>query len=678
MARPWVRMALAVAAMNRRAPGVFDKGFLYLATRGLVYTGSGALRAGDPRGRWNAFRAIADSARMDAMPVDPRDPPAFSLSQFEWLVHRRQHEAAGRLLLLGLRRLDERHGALPAGLSEDARAHFLARWAAAIGALFADPDFQVSRDGFEQFLTLQRWLAAIFGATPFGHADHVIAALAGATPARGGGLALGPGDLLKYCVLCLPDSELDVPLDALWAHDARAAAGLCIAQLAARQMVTPSACARRETMLRWLPRRLAQLPDLRGLPTAVLHDAYMHCSYALAADKHDIKREINRLLRQRLADGLDDMRAHPPRRARPDAGGAGGILGAAFPVSHALVDLARGARPLRAARSGDGRRRRCGRADGFRSLPQPVAAGCGGAGRGAGARTPARHHLLPKHRPVAAGGPAEQSAPGAAAARRRRPSRDHARAKHRRHAGRGRHAGRCRVLQRARGHAAQGLRGACAAARFPGPARAAWRGEPGSGSGTPAARRRLRDLAEVERPLPGDLPAYRRARVQGRAIPFLRWRLPGRGARGPAAHGDRRRAASPGARMPYEDYLARLRGCDLFLDPFPYGNTNSIVDTVSQGLPGVCMTGREVHERLDAALFRRLGLPESLIAADAGQYERAAIELIDDARGRAALTAMILGNGGADALFQGRPERFGPIVERLLAQARAAGPDMSR
>ena len=45
--------------------------------------------------------------------------------------------------------------------------------------------------------------------------------------------------------------------------------------------------------------------------------------------------------------------------------------------------------------------------------------------------------------------------------------------------------------------------------------------------------------------------------------------------------------------MPYEDYLARLRGCDLFLDPFPYGNTNGIVDTVSQGLPGVCMTGRE-------------------------------------------------------------------------------------
>ena len=84
------------------------------------------------------------------MPADPRDPPAFSLSQFEWLVHRRQHEAAGRLLLLACAAWTSAMGAA-CRLSEDARAYFLARWAAAIGALFADPGFQVSRDGFEQF-----------------------------------------------------------------------------------------------------------------------------------------------------------------------------------------------------------------------------------------------------------------------------------------------------------------------------------------------------------------------------------------------------------------------------------------------------------------------------------------------------------------------------------------------
>ena len=240
----------------------------------------------------------------------------------------------------------------------------------------------------------------------------------------------------------------------------------------------------------------------------------MHCGYALAADKHDIKREINRLLRQRLlADGLDDMRAHPPRRARPLML----VVLEAFSAPHSCIARIRRpcarARPLRAARVAmSGAVDAVARTvfDRCHSLSPPDAVAQAVAQRANSGQTSS----ITKHRPVAAGGPAEQSAPGAAAARRRRPSRDHARARHRRHAGRGRHAGRCRVLQRARGHAAQGLRGACAAARLPGPARVARRGEPASRPGTPAARRRLRDLAEVERPLPGDVPAHRRARFR--------------------------------------------------------------------------------------------------------------------------------------------------------------------
>lgn len=615
------------------------------------------------------------------MPADPRDPPAFSLSQFEWLVHRRQHEAAGRLLLLGLRRLDERHGALPAGLSEDARAHFLARWAAAIGALFADPGFQVSRDGFEQFLTLQRWLAAIFGATPFGHADHVIAALAGAMPGQGGALALSPGDLLKYCVLCVPDSELDVPLDALWAHDARAAVGLCIARLAARQMVTPSACARRETMLRWLPRKLAQLPDLRGLPTAVLHDACMHCSYALAADKHDIKREINRLLRQRLlADGLDDMRAHPPRRARPLML----VVLEAFSAPHSLYRTH--SSTLRAARARfelhgvamSGAVDAVARTvfDRCHSLSPPDAV----AQAVALARelrpdiiyypsiglsplaVPLSNLRLAPLQLAAAGHPATTHAPGIDAMLVEEDTLGDA---------------SCfseRVVTLPRD----------CVVHVPPPGFQARPASPGVESPHPDPERPLRvAVCATSLKLNARFLATCR-RIGERASRAVQFHFFVGDCRG-VAHAALRRtvtAAVPQAHvhesMPYEDYLARLRGCDLFLDPFPYGNTNGIVDTVSQGLPGVCMTGREVHERLDAALFRRLRLPEWLIAADAGQYERAAIGLIDDARGRAALTAMILGNGGADALFQGRPERFGLIVEHLLAQARSAVPDIPR
>ena len=194
----------------------------------------------------------------------------------------------------------------------------------------------------------------------------------------------------------------------------------------------------------------------------------------------------------------------------------------------------------------------------FRSLPQPVAAGCGGAGRGAGARTPARHHLLPKHRPVAAGGPAEQSAPGAAAARRRRPSRDHARAG----------IDAMLVEEDTLGDAAcfservVTLPRDCvvhAAARLPGPARVARRGEPASRPGTPlrvaVCATSLKLNARFRRCAGASASA-----LPGRAISFLRWRLPG------VAHAALRRtvtAAVPQAHvhesMPYEDYLAPAR-----------------------------------------------------------------------------------------------------------------------
>jgi predicted O-linked N-acetylglucosamine transferase (SPINDLY family) len=57
----------------------------------------------------------------------------------------------------------------------------------------------------------------------------------------------------------------------------------------------------------------------------------------------------------------------------------------------------------------------------------------------------------------------------------------------------------------------------------------------------------------------------------------------------------------------YGSYMTVIAGCDLFLNPFPFGNTNGIVDTVWAGLVGVCKTGREVHEHIDEGMFRRLG-----------------------------------------------------------------------
>ncbi|HAV8334108.1 TPA: cobalt ABC transporter permease, partial [Escherichia coli] len=64
--------------------------------------------------------------------------------------------------------------------------------------------------------------------------------------------------------------------------------------------------------------------------------------------------------------------------------------------------------------------------------------------------------------------------------------------------------------------------------------------------------------------------------------------------------------AEVNAHMPVQVYQQALNSCELFVNPFPFGNTNGLVDTVRQGLPGVCMTGPEVHTHIDEGLFRRL------------------------------------------------------------------------
>lgn len=49
------------------------------------------------------------------------------------------------------------------------------------------------------------------------------------------------------------------------------------------------------------------------------------------------------------------------------------------------------------------------------------------------------------------------------------------------------------------------------------------------------------------------------------------------------------------AHAPYNEYLNILRHCDMMLNPFPFGNTNGIIDMVTLGLVGVCKTGAETY-----------------------------------------------------------------------------------
>jgi hypothetical protein len=75
------------------------------------------------------------------------------------------------------------------------------------------------------------------------------------------------------------------------------AARLALVLLAPVFQGSAHAHGKREALLEWLPGKLQQIDDLDDLPTAVLHHAYMFCSYADSPRRHAIKRDLNVLIR---------------------------------------------------------------------------------------------------------------------------------------------------------------------------------------------------------------------------------------------------------------------------------------------------------------------------------------------------------------------------------------------
>jgi predicted O-linked N-acetylglucosamine transferase (SPINDLY family) len=112
--------------------------------------------------------------------------------------------------------------------------------------------------------------------------------------------------------------------------------------------------------------------------------------------------------------------------------------------------------------------------------------------------------------------------------------------------------------------------------------------------------------------------------------------------------------------------MAVIAGCDLFLNPFPFGNTNGIVDTVWAGLVGVCKTGPEVHEHIDEGMFNRLGFPGWTIAHTNEQYKTSALRLIENAKERHELSDTLAGPQAIERLiFKGRMEILGERMREL-------------
>jgi hypothetical protein len=595
----------------------------------------------------------------------------FTLEDLEGEIARREHEPAGRKLLEVLTAIDTHHGALgglsmafvPSGLNADELARTVAcRLAGAIGTLFADPGFQLSDEGFYSFITRQRWITTIFAATPLHNADHVIRALSG-TQADGIHLNLDHPALLKLCVLYTTESQLALNCDLLWFRSPRVCAALLMALLSPRLTISPVAHAKRELVLGWLPRHLDQLQTSAVLPEAFLHDVWMHCSYAMREDKHAVKSPLNRLVRRRLTQmGIEDvLTPYAPPAALPEKPTLMVVL-EWFHSTHSIY-----------------------RTHSLSMLSLKERYRLVGVGMKECTDDTTRAMFDEFIELSNSTGFLDNVALTRQAAERLRPQ----------------------VVY----YPSLGM--------FPytiytcnlrlAPVQIAALGHPAT---TYSA---MMDYVVVEEDYVGDPACFceRLIVVPRDAIPYRPpavW--PERYTPGPR-HNDSVRVAVIGASMklnaefletcrkisaqaksrvefhfipafaiglswicardeinrvlptavvhkmmPFAEYLECIANCDMFVNPFPFGNTNTIVDTISQGLPGVNRAHREVHSNIDRGLFRRLGLPEELSSTSEQAMIDVAVKMIDDPAWRAQLSAEITRNGLAEPLFRGEESHF--------------------
>lgn len=102
----------------------------------------------------------------------------------------------------------------------------------------------------------------------------------------------------------------------------------------------------------------------------------------------------------------------------------------------------------------------------------------------------------------------------------------------------------------------------------------------------------------------------------------------------------------------YAGFLAILNRCDLALAAFPFGNTNSTVDTCLLGVPTVGYFANEVLSIGDRDVMRLAGLPSWLIADNDEDYFKTAMKLIHSDETRQAIVAQLKATDVKARLFQ--------------------------
>lgn len=235
-----------------------------------------------------------------------------SIDELERAVYARQFERAGLLLVQLLENMAHNRGGFVKGgasqpVSYDDELRVLTRVAGAMLALMADPNMRLSQGGFEKLTTLNTQISNIFQLSGYRGAEHLWRLVA---QADAGGQVQFTEDALRRALSMSSLASLPVELTDELARLPRAVAVPALLGLLADTLVlSPQAEAVRHRLL-----GLGHLLDgqlLTDLWAGSIAAPWMHCSYAERPDKHDVKRHINRAVREWLA--FKGVAVPPPR-----------------------------------------------------------------------------------------------------------------------------------------------------------------------------------------------------------------------------------------------------------------------------------------------------------------------------------------------------------------------------
>ena len=594
-----------------------------------------------------------------------------SLPILERLLADHRYPEALQMALSILQAIDNRAGRLDdvigetkyhGSTEEDVAVVFATRFAAAYGRLLTESNLEIAPNNFERLLTQYRWIDLIFSLSGFRTSDNFVSLIA--QDAGNNQLTFAGSNFLRLLALFTMNSLINMDFAQFWRANPVACGVAFFNYISSRYVFSRRSFEFRERLLEWIPQRLSDV-KFGAMTLARLPEVYMHCSYAVTAKKHAIKRPLMEQMRRAcLEAGAVEAPIPIPQRSGERATIV--VVGERFSPGHAIFRThSRAIQSLR---------------EKFRLIgvlqPDPTGTPvvnsfdeCIAFPKGdffATIRDVAAE--ITARQPVLIFFPSIGMVPHviALAALRLAP-----------------------IQCASYGHMATTMSPVMDYMIFP----EDFIGAPHCFS------EKLLTLPKAAMPFTPRSPMnIKRETTDGTlrvAIPASTMKLNpllfdaiariGAGAKTNLTFQFFPLAATglpyfelsrilrmrlPRARVfpeaPHDVYMARLASCDLFLCPFPYGNTNSIVDAFQAGLPGICLDGEEAHAHTDSALFARIGLPAELSAQSIDEYVAAAIKMIDDEAWRSHCTQIVENADLNSAFAGGDPSLFCAAIENLI------------